>query len=280
VPELPEVETVRRTLAPALGRRVTRVWWSGKSLRLNRPVDLPGLVAVAEGAALARIGRRGKYLVLEMAGRSAGILVHLGMSGRFRLVASSAPHAPHTHVVLGLEDGTDLRFSDTRRFGMVEPLAVTAGSAVHPALSGLGVDPLEDELDPAALHARLRQSGQALKALLLDQRILAGVGNIYASEALFRAGLRPTRRGTALTRPEAERLAAGVVAALRAALDHGGTSLRDFVAADGREGDNARYLRVYDRAGLACLRRGCRGRIRRVVLGGRATFFCPACQPR
>jgi formamidopyrimidine-DNA glycosylase len=261
VPELPEVETVRRTLAPAIGRRVAGVWISGLPLRLRRPVDRAALVRAAVGARLADVRRLGKYLLLDFEDRDESILVHLGMSGRLRVVARDEPRAPHTHVVLDLEGPDQLRFSDPRRFGMVEVAPAGAASRRHPALTSLGVDPIAETVDVAAFHASAARSRQSLKALLLDQTLLAGVGNIYASEALWRARIKPTRRGVKLTRSDAGALARAVLASLRAALDKGGTSLKD-------------------RAGERCLRRGCAGRIRRTVQQGRATFHCPVCQPR
>lgn len=280
MPELPEVETVRRTLAPAVGRRVTAVSISGLPLRMNRPVDRAALERATVGATLTGVRRLGKYLLLDFEGRDASVLVHLGMSGRLRLVPRAAPHAPHTHVVFTLDGPDELRYSDPRRFGMVEVAPAGGAARQHPSLADLGVDPLEETLDPAAFHAIARRSKQTVKAILLDQTVLAGVGNIYASEALWRARIRPTRRGVALTRADAVALGRAVIASLRAALEHGGTSLRDFVDADGREGENADYLKVYDREGARCPRRGCPGRIRRTVLQGRATFHCPSCQPR
>lgn len=280
MPELPEVETVRRTLTPAIGRRVSRVWTSGKPLRMLTPVDRAGLDAAARCATLAGIRRLGKYLLIDLADRPHSVLVHLGMSGRLRLVARGEPYAPHTHVVFETDGPFDIRFSDPRRFGLVALAPAGAASRSHPLLVGLGVDPLEETLDAAAFHARARKSKQSLKAILLDQTVLAGVGNIYASEALWRARIRPTRRGVGLARREAATLVKAVLASLHDALGNGGTSLKDFVDADGREGENADYLKVYDRGGLPCRRRGCRGKVRRTVQQGRATFHCPVCQPR
>jgi formamidopyrimidine-DNA glycosylase len=280
VPELPEVETVRRTLAPAIGHRITSLWISGKPLRMNTAVDAAALEATAVGAVLAGVRRIGKYLLLDLADRPSCVLVHLGMSGRFRLVARGEPHASHTHVVLATDGPFELRFSDPRRFGLVAVAPAGDAARGHPLLAELGPDPLVERLDAERFHARARRSKQTLKAILLDQRVLAGIGNIYASEALWRARIRPTRRGVALTRAEAATLLKAVGAVLEAALDKGGTSLRDFVAADGREGENAAYLKVYDRGGERCPRRGCGGTVRRTVQQGRATFHCPVCQPR
>lgn len=284
MPELPEVETVRRTLAPAIGMRVTSVWCSGLPLRLGAEVELRALRHATVGERIVAVRRRGKYLLVDFCGAGGdSVLVHLGMSGRFKLAGAAEPKAPHTHVVFRLVGAgarrrrCELRFSDPRRFGLI---AVVPGGRLeqHPALAALGVDPLEDELTGELLYQRLHASKRSLKTALLDQRMVAGVGNIYASEALFRAGIRPTLPGRRLSRRRAEELARAIVSVMHHALDHGGTSLRDFVDADGARGEHADYLWVYGREGEACLRRGCSGRILRRVQQGRATFHCPRCQ--
>ncbi len=283
MPELPEVETVRRTLMPAIGMKVTAVWSSGLPLRLGAKVDLRALRRATRDARIAAIRRRGKYLLIDLDGeRCDAVLVHLGMSGRLKLVKVAAPRATHTHVVFGLEGRRgalrrELRFSDPRRFGQV---ALVRGGRLenHPSLAILGVDPLEEGLTGALLYERLRASKRSLKTALLDQRTVAGIGNIYASEALWRAGIRPTLQGRRLSRPRAERLSEAIVFVLRHALEHGGTSLRDFVDAEGVQGEHADYLSVYGREGMRCLRRGCDGLIVRRVQQGRATFHCPRCQ--
>jgi formamidopyrimidine-DNA glycosylase len=280
MPELPEVETVRRTLEPALGRRVTGVWTSGLPLRMNQPVDRDGLERAAVGAVLGAVSRHGKYLMLEFEKRSELVLVHLGMSGRLRLVPGVEPSAPHTHVVFALDGPRQIRYSDPRRFGLVAVAPGGERRREHPALAELGRDPLLERVGGAFLHETARRSKQVIKTILLDQSILAGVGNIYACEALWLARVMPTVRGHKLTRVQWNELARAVRAVLRLALTRGGTSLRDFVDADGMEGENAEYLRVYGREGELCVRRGCGGRIRRVVIQGRATFYCPRCQRR
>jgi formamidopyrimidine-DNA glycosylase len=274
MPELPEVETVRLTLAPAIGARVQTVWTSDLALR-NQPIDRKALAAAARGKVLEDVRRFGKYLLLDFPTRS--IVVHLGMSGRLRLFDRGAPNPPHTHVVWSL-GARELRFSDPRRFGQVS-VAVRGAERDHPSLAVLGPDPLLDPLDGARMY-ELCQSRRPIKLLLLDQGAIAGIGNIYASEALWEARMRPTLPACRVSRPRADALAHAVVAVLRRALDHGGTSLRDFVDADGREGEHSHYLRVYGREGERCPRRGCSGTIRRTVMGGRATFHCPGCQSR
>jgi formamidopyrimidine-DNA glycosylase len=272
MPELPEVETIVRGLAPRLrGRRVTSVWGSGKPLHLRRAVDLRALRAVAVGHPVRDVDRLGKYILLGF-GDDEGVIVHLGMTGRLRVSPADEARAPHTHVVLGLAGGDELRFSDPRRFGWV-----TAGAlAANPALAALGPDPLT-ALDAAALAEALTGVRAPIKAFLLDQRRIAGLGNIYVSEALHRAGIHPTTAAGKL-----RRRAPALLAAIRAALEGGiarrGTTLRDYVDADGQRGDNAAALLVYGREGEPCAR--CGTAIRRRVDGGRATFFCPACQRR
>lgn len=279
MPELPEVETVRRTLTPILGADIARVWGSGLPLRLGRPVDLARIQRVSRGARVEALRRWGKYLLIDLRDREDSLLVHLGMSGRLRIDPAAAPRAKHTHLAWTLADGRELRFSDPRRFGQVD-LVRRGDERAHPALARLGIDPLSGALTGAFLHERARGRRRTLKAFLLDQHVIAGIGNIYASEALWQAKLHPTRTADRLTRPAADRLAAAVIEVLDRALNHGGTSLRDFVAADGASGDHAHYLWVYDRAGAPCPRPDCDGTIRRAVQHGRATFFCPRCQRR
>jgi formamidopyrimidine-DNA glycosylase len=278
MPELPEVETVRRTLEPALGATIAAVWTSQLKLR-QKAIPRRALTGLV-GGRISGLRRIGKYLLIDTAGEAADgstLLVHLGMSGRFRLQLGASDRPAHTHVELTLDDGARvLRFSDPRRFGQID--VVTPGrEREHPSLAKLGPDPLVDGVDPIALLARARGKAATLKAFLLDQTVLAGPGNIYVSEALWLARLRPTRRAATLTATTATTLAAAVREVLVSALANGGTSLRDFVDADGAEGENAEYLQVYGRDGEPCPR--CAAKIRRTVLQGRATYHCPRCQP-
>lgn len=272
MPELPEVETVRRTLAPAVGGRIASVWTSGMGLHMARRPPAARLRALI-GGRITALRRHGKYLLLDT-DRGAAILVHLGMTGRLRLHRATDPRAPHTHVVLGL-GARELRFVDARRFGQVDVVA-HGREQDHAGLALLGPDALDTGIDVAALLARARDKRTTLKAFVLDQSVIAGVGNIYASEALWRAKLRPTMRTHKLTRATADRLAAAIREVIERALDNGGTTLSDFVDADGTAGENADYLWVYDRAGQPCMR--CRTAIKRSVLQGRATYYCPTCQ--
>lgn len=282
MPELPEVETVRRTLEPAVGLRVTEVWTSGLPLRLNQPVERGKLRNAARGRSIEAIRRWGKYLIVDFVDGPWSVLVHLGMSGRLRLMKKSEERPRHTHVVFQLADGSggrELRYSDPRRFGQVSRLRRGAESE-HPSLSRLGVDPLLGTLSGDLIYERTRGSRQRIKTLLLDQSVIAGIGNIYASEALWQARIIPTLRAHRLSRPRARALSEAVSEVLHRALSRGGTSLRDFVDADGVAGTNSEYLWVYGREGEPCMRASCRHPIRRTVMQGRATFHCPRCQKR
>jgi formamidopyrimidine-DNA glycosylase len=272
VPELPEVETVRRTLAPAIGGRIASVWDSGMGLHMQRRPPRRKLRELV-GATIVGVRRHGKYLLLDT-DTPESLLVHLGMTGRFCIHRRQAPRATHTHLVLGL--GTrELRFVDPRRFGQIDVFTRTAERA-HPALAVLGPDALDETIDVARFLEAARERRTTLKAFILDQSVIAGVGNIYASEALWRAQLRPTKRTRRLTADGAQRLVAAIREVIDHALVNGGTTLSDFVDADGTAGDNAEYLWVYDRAGQPCPR--CESAIKRSVLQGRATYYCPTCQ--
>jgi formamidopyrimidine-DNA glycosylase len=272
MPELPEVETVRRTLAPAVGGRISSVWTSGMGLHMARKPPVAKLRKLV-GAQITAVRRHGKYLLLDT-DHATSILVHLGMTGRLRIHGAADPRANHTHVVFGLGK-RELRFVDARRFGQVD-VVVRGEERAHPALAVLGPDALDEAIDVAAMLATARDKRTTLKAFVLDQRVIAGVGNIYASEALWRAKLRPTMRTHKLTHATAVRLATAIREVIDRALDHGGTTLSDFVDADGTAGENADYLWVYDRAGQPCPR--CKAAIKRSVLQGRATYYCPTCQ--
>jgi formamidopyrimidine-DNA glycosylase len=272
MPELPEVETVRRTLAPAVGAKIHAIWDSGKGLHMARKPPRAKLRKLA-GATITRIHRHGKYLLLETDTPNT-LLVHLGMTGRTLIVNKDAPRAKHTHVVLDLGD-RELRFVDARRFGQVDVVERGKESA-HEGLAVLGPDGLFEPVSGEYLFEKSRKKQATLKAFVLDQSVVAGVGNIYASEALWRAKLRPTMRGHRLTLAKAKVLAAAIHEVFDRALTQGGTSLRDFVNADGVEGQNAEYLWVYGRDGEPCPRD--KTKIRRSILQGRATYYCPTCQ--
>ncbi|MEZ4399085.1 MAG: bifunctional DNA-formamidopyrimidine glycosylase/DNA-(apurinic or apyrimidinic site) lyase [Kofleriaceae bacterium] len=278
MPELPEVESVRRGLVRRRlrGATIARVRSSGLPLRLARPQPLAALRRAARGSVITDVRRIGKYLLIDLDRRHA-ILVHLGMSGNLFVARRSEPWAPHTHVVFELADGRDLRFVDPRRFGMVE-VVDRERPRLHPALAALGPDPITDGLTAEHLLAAAGTRTTATKLFILDQAVIAGVGNIYASEALWLAGIAPTRPAGQLGLDGARAVAIAVTDVLAFAIDNGGTTLRDFLGAGGVPGENGEFLLVYGRAGHPCAR--CATAIRKSVQGGRATYFCPTCQRR
>jgi formamidopyrimidine-DNA glycosylase len=276
MPELPEVETVRRVLAPLLvGERVRSVTTSGKALRLARPIDSEGLEHALVGHTITEVSRRAKYLVIETDGEGV-VIVHLGMTGRLIVCEPGAEERPHTHVVVGFESGRELRYSDVRRFGFVAP-ATRAELGDLPELAGLGIEPLAPALTGDLLYEMTRGVRTSIKAFLLDQSRVAGLGNIYACEALHVAKISPRVRARRLSRKQIEALRDGIVLVIRLALKNRGTTFSDFLDAEGREGENAKSLRVYLRDGQPCLNR-CGAKIKRIVQSGRSTFFCPKCQ--
>lgn len=273
MPELPEVETVRRTVSAALlGCRVEGVGVAGVKMRL--PLDGEHWRGLVPGRRLEALDRRGKYLLARL--EDTGAVVHLGMSGRLLVATSGQPLLPHTHLVLHFEGGRELRFVDPRRFGFAVVMPV-GELEVFPPLPELGPDPLTGDVE-GALAAAARRQRAPVRNVLLDQRVLAGIGNIYACEALFRAGIRPTRSVAALAVRRRSRLAAAIREVLGDALAAGGTTLADggFSASDGQSGYFAVQLAVYDREGAPCRR--CSRPVRRQVLGGRSAYYCPSCQ--
>ncbi len=268
MPELPEVETTRRGLAPLLtGRRLRGATVREPRLRYPVPAGLGEQVA---GQAITALERRGKYLILRL--EADWLLFHLGMSGSLRLAGAAEPAGRHDHVDLELDGGGRLRLTDPRRFGS---LLLGAGDpAAHPRLRGLGPEPLGPAFDGDHLYRRARGRRLAVKAFLMDARTVVGVGNIYANEALFRAGIRPDRAAGRISRQRYRRLAAALRAVLEAAVAAGGTTLRDFTDGTGRPGYFALALTVY--GGGACP--GCGGALRRLRIAQRSTWLCPRCQ--
>lgn len=270
MPELPEVETTRRGIEPQLrGHIVTRM--CVRESRLRWPVPR-SLVKELPGQRIESVRRRAKYLLLDTAAGSA--LLHLGMSGSLRMVFADTPPGAHDHIDLILDTGRSLRFTDPRRFGSLlwtreDPLA-------HPLLASLGPEPLERAFDGSYLHQRARGRRVAVKPFLMDSRIVVGVGNIYASEALFRACIHPKRAAGRISRSRMERLAGAVKDVLCDALRAGGTTLRDYSDSEGSPGHFAQDLRVYGRESLPCP--NCREPIRAITLGQRSTYYCPRCQ--
>lgn len=278
MPELPEVESVKKALVRQRlrGVRIARVRGSGKPLRLGKPAPIVALGRATRGRTITGVRRLGKYLLVDVDGPSS-ILVHLGMSGNVLVTPRRTPWAPHTHVVFELADGRDVRFVDPRRFGLVD-IVSRADERKHPALAVLGPDPIAEKVAIDHLWSRAEGKKGPVKTFILDQSVLAGVGNIYASEALWLARIPPTLPAGKLGRERAHALAVAIEEVLRFAIDNGGTTLRDFVDAGGEPGENGEYLLVYGREGEPCPR--CAAPIRRTVLQGRATYACPTCQRR
>lgn len=274
MPELPEVETVRRGIeAVVLGRTITAV--TVRDARLRWPIP-PGFAAFARGQRIVAIARRGKYLIFDLGGDR--LIVHLGMSGRLFVVSGATAPTKHDHVDLELTDDRGdllrLRFRDPRRFGAMLPWPAT--QTEHPLIQGMGPEPFGDEFSGEYLYRISRARSAPVKNFVMDGRIVVGVGNIYASEALFRAGIRPRTGAGRITSLRYARLADAIREVLRVAIEHGGTTLRDFANAQGESGYFQQELMVYGREGEAC--RVCGAAIQRLVIGQRSSFYCPVCQ--
>jgi formamidopyrimidine-DNA glycosylase len=296
MPELPEVETVRRGLAPVMeGARFTKVEARRGDLRWPLPKDF---AARLTGQKVEGLGRRAKYLLADLSSGDV-LMMHLGMSGSFRVAQDGGKRArkqtpggyhhdrsqqsTHDHVVFHMSSGARISFNDPRRFGMMK-LVRRADLDREPLLRALGPEPLGNAFDAAMLARACKGKKTSLKAALSDQRIVAGLGNIYVCEALHRARLSPKRRASTIAtrtgapNDRAERLVEAIRAVLKDAIAAGGSSLRDHRRTDGALGDFQHNFRVYDREGLPCPTGGCKGTVRRIVQAGRSTFFCPVCQ--
>jgi formamidopyrimidine-DNA glycosylase len=279
MPELPEVETVRRGLEPVLvGQTLCDVVCRRADLRTPFPDDFANRL---EGQKVVEVGRRAKYLLIYFEGDLA-LLSHLGMSGCFKVFqAEVPPYGPHDHVAFKTRSGVSVRYCDPRRFGRMDLVEAKELSA-HPLLCGLGPEPLSNAFDGRTLTQRLAGKARPLKTALLDQSVVAGLGNIYVAESLFRAKLSPRRKASSIKGLRAERLARAIRDVLVEAIAAGGTSLRDHRQVDGDLGYFQHQFAVYGRAGEPCL--GCqekgrtRGVIRRMVQSGRTTYYCPICQ--
>ncbi|KAF0219516.1 MAG: formamidopyrimidine-DNA [Geobacteraceae bacterium] len=270
MPELPEVETTRRYIAPYVtGKRVERVIVRAASLR--RPIP-PELTAKLPGRTVRAVERRGKYLLLRC--DKGTVILHLGMSGHLRIVPADTPPEKHDHLDIVLSGGLSLRFNDPRRFGLA--LWTDSDPMQHPLLAGLGPEPLEKGFDGACLYRKSRSRLVAAKQFIMNSRIVAGVGNIYANEALFRAGIHPAKAAGRLSRPQCELLADAVREVLLASIAEGGTSIRDFSLGEEKPGYFALRLNVYGRSGEPCP--SCGAPIQQARQGGRATYFCRQCQ--
>lgn len=269
MPELPEVETTRRGLLPRLqGQTLQHIEVRNPRLRWPVPDDL---AAQLVGRTLDNLSRRGKYLLFDFGDLTQ--IVHLGMSGSLRFCEADEPAALHDHVDWVFGPDLVLRLRDPRRFGAV---LWTNDVSRHPLLAHLGPEPLTPDFDAAYLHAQCQRRGMAIKQVIMDARVVVGVGNIYASESLFHAGIRPATAARRLTRPACERLVAAIKQVLTAAIAAGGSSLRDYIQTGGELGYFQLQTRVYDREGLPC--KACATPVRRIVQGQRASFYCPRCQ--
>ena len=272
MPELPEVETIVRDLRPLLtGRTITGVRKSKKKLRRPWRAEWD---ARATGAKVEGLRRRGKWILVDLAGGPV-LRAHMGMSGQFTVVPATEPPTDHLHVVFELDDGKELRLRDPRRFGSAEYFPDR--DAVEVRMNAeLGPEPFA--LDPDEFRAAITGTARSLKAILLDQTVVAGVGNIYADEALFRAKLHPARKGKSLKPEECDRLREAIAAVLTRAIESRGSTIRDYVGGSGRRGGFQNEFSVYGRTGEPCP--VCRTAVAGVRLAGRSSHFCPACQPR
>jgi formamidopyrimidine-DNA glycosylase len=271
MPELPEVETTRRGVAPlVIGRRVETLKVYDRRLRWSVPASLPRRIA---GRTIDTLDRRSKYLLFRFGDDT--LLVHFGMTGSLRAHTGAPPERlPHDHVDIVLDSGVTLRYHDPRRFGAM--LWLPPPAEAHPLLAALGPEPFDDACDAQYLWEATRSRSAAIKLVLMDNHLIAGVGNIYANESLFRAGIRPTAPANRLTRPRYAALLREVRATLADAIAKGGSTLRDYVDSHGEPGYFQLDYFVYGRQGLPC--RVCGTAIRQIRAGGRATNFCPRCQ--
>lgn len=273
MPELPEVETTRRGLALKLeGRRIARIEARRPDLRFPLPKNFAKTI---QGRRVEALERRAKYILVRLEGDLVW-MIHLGMSGRM-VMRQGWPNdiGPHDHVIFGTDEGWAVTFNDARRFGMMD--LVPAGKlAEHRLLAGIGPEPLAAAFTPAVLRQALAGKKTPMKAALLDQTVVAGLGNIYVSEALFRAGISPERAANSVKPEKLEKLVPAIKAVLTEAVEAGGSSLRDYVQSDGELGYFQTRFRVYDREGQPCVT--CKSAVRRIVQSGRSTFFCKRCQ--
>ncbi len=269
MPELPEVETTRQGIAPHCeGQTITRVQVHNPNLRWPVPEDLPQQL---EGRVIRSVDRRAKYLLLHT--DTGSVIVHLGMSGSLRVINDAAPARNHDHVEVTLESGAILRYHDPRRFGC---WLWTDSVASHPLIARLGPEPLSDEFTGALLFRLSRGRQTPVKSFIMDSHVVVGVGNIYANEALYKAGIHPRRQAGRISLDRYQRLAAAIREILSGAILVGGTTLRDFVNSDGQPGYFAQSLLVYGRAGEPCPE--CHSPLKEIRLNNRSTVYCTRCQ--
>jgi formamidopyrimidine-DNA glycosylase len=273
MPELPEVETIRRGLARVLiGQTIRRI--KIRETRLRQPVNVSRLKKWVDGQRVAALRRRAKYLLCELQNR-AHLVIHLGMSGRVLYCKKTLPLQKHDHIQFVFSNGHELRFCDPRRFGMVDAVPPDdLQKYIH--FQNLGPEPLSPAFTAKYLAARAQKLSRPIKNLLMDGAVVVGVGNIYASESLFRAGVNPQKPSGKLRRQEWEKLVRAIRATLRLSIATGGTTLNDFHNSDGEMGYFQQHLLVYDRAGEPC--RVCKSKIRKIVQAGRSSYYCPRCQ--
>ena len=280
MPELPEVETSRRGIEPhILNRKITSISIRDHRLRWPIPGQLPGM---AEGRTVREVKRRAKYIDLVLAGKvvagktgpAGHIIIHLGMSGSLRICDADTPAEKHDHIDIGFDNGKLLRLRDPRRFGCV--LWHEGELDTHKLIVQLGPEPLDDDFDTDYLLCSARGRRSSIKSHIMNSHVVVGVGNIYACESLYRAGINPKRPAGKISRQRLDRLVDVIKQTLAEAIDQGGTTLRDFTAEDGKPGYFAQELNVYGRTGEACP--GCGNRIRQISQQSRSTFYCPKCQ--
>ena len=273
MPELPEAENICRALDRALrGRTITRVEVFTPAMRTSLvPLKSAGL----EGVKIEGTRRRGRYVVADLSDGRA-LLMHFGMSGVVRVEGAEIPRRKHEHVFLHLDDGRIFRFECTRRFSLLEAVGDLDSDGWPTALAGLGVEPLSEKFDGGYLYSASRGRKVAVKLLLMDNKVVTGIGNIYANEALFAAKVSPLRPASELTRDECRRVTAAAKKILLRAIDAGGTTISDFLNVDGSEGKFVRELKIYGRSGKPCPVCGCA--VECVRQGGRSSFYCPKCQ--
>lgn len=275
MPELPEVETVRRGLLPVMeGQEIIRADIRREGLRWPFPERM---AARLTGVRVLGLHRRSKYILADLSTNET-LIIHLGMSGRMLISAKDHPEiAKHDHVIFELENGARITFNDARRFGMMD-LCATNKVAEHRMIAGLGPEPLGNDFSEPVLVAALKGRNMPIKSALLDQKIVAGLGNIYVCEVLFRAKVNPLQKAGKISAKRVGELVPHIRQVLSEAINSGGSSLKDYRRADGELGYFQHAFRVYGREGQPCVQTGCDGHVARIVQSGRSTFYCPQCQ--